>query len=179
MSNFYNYPSQFEFVISNAKLAEKYLYENLDIAGLYLRKSLEIWVNFIYESEPSLRLPYDTTINSLMKEPAFVEIIDSPELLSMMHAIRQLGNKAVHNTGKSKITEEQALHVLQLLHSVSYYLMTLYSGEIVTKPFFQEDLIPPSFSSLVDEQKKKIQLLQEELNAKTELEKRRKNYKKN
>ena len=174
MSNFYNYPTQFEFVISSAKEAEKYIYENLDIAGLYLRKSLETWVNFIYESEPTLRLPYDTTINSLMKEPAFVEIIDSPELLRMMHAIRQLGNKAVHNTGKSKITEDQALHVLRLLHSVSYYLMTLYSGDVVSKPAFQEDLIPASFSSQVYEQKKKIQELQEELNAKTELEKKQK-----
>ncbi|WP_313305033.1 DEAD/DEAH box helicase family protein [Empedobacter sp.] len=174
MSNFYNYPTEFEFVISSAKEAEKYIYENLDIAGLYLRKTLETWVNFIYESEPTLRLPYDTSINSLMKEPAFIEIIESPELLSMMHAIRQLGNKAVHNTGKTKITEDQALHVLQLLHSVSYYLMTLYSGDVVSKPLFQEDLIPQSFSSQVNEQKKMIQQLQEELNAKTELEKKQK-----
>ena len=174
MSNFYNYPTQFEPVISSAKEAEKYIFENLDIAGLYLRKTLEAWVNFIYESEPSLRLPYDTSINSLMKEPAFVEILNSPELLRMMHAIRQLGNKAVHNTGKSKITEDQALHVLRLLHSVSYYLMTLYNGDVVTKPVFQENLIPPSFSSQVNEQKNKILQLQEELNAKTELEKKQK-----
>ena len=174
MSNFTNYPAQFEFVISSAKEAEKYIYENLDIAGLYLRKTLETWVKFIYESEPSLRLPYDTSINDLMKEPAFIDIIDSPELLSMMHAIRQLGNKAVHNTGKTKITEDQALHVLQLLHSVSYYLMTLYSGNVVSKPLFQEELIPPSFTSQVSEQNKKINLLQEELKAKTELEKKQK-----
>lgn len=174
MSNFYSYPSQFEPIISSAKEAEKYIHENLDIAGLFLRKTLENWVHYIYESEPSLRLPYDTSINSLMKEPSFVEILDNTALLNMMHGIRQLGNKAVHNTGKTKITEAQAIHTLNLLHSVSYYLMSLYSGDHVSKPVFNEDLIPPSFSSQVVQQKEMILKLQQELQAKAELEKKTK-----
>lgn len=106
MSNFRDYPSQFEPIIYSAKEAEKYIHENLDIAGLFLRKTLENWVNFIYESEPNLKLPYDTSIYSLMKEPEFIEILGNTTLINMMHGIRQLGNKTVHNTGKSKITEE-------------------------------------------------------------------------
>lgn len=156
----------------SAKEAEKYIHENLDIAGLFLRKTLENWVHFIYESEPNLKLPYDTSIYSLMKEPEFIEILGNTTLINMMHGIRQLGNKTVHNTGKSKITEEQAIHTLQLLHTVSYYLMTLYSGDHITKPIFDESLIPPSFSSQVVAQKETIKKLQEELQAKTELEKK-------
>ncbi len=129
MSNFYNYPAQFETIISSAKEAEKYLHENLEVTGLYLRKTLEQWVHFIYENEPSLKLPYDTSINSLMKDTSFVDVLDNPTLLNMMHAIRQLGNKAVHNTGKTKITESQAIHTLNLLQNVSYYLMSLYHKE--------------------------------------------------
>ena len=173
MSNFRDYPSQFEPIIYSAKEAEKYIHENLDIAGLFLRKTLENWVHFIYESEPNLKLPYDTSIYSLMKEPEFIEILGNTTLINMMHGIRQLGNKTVHNTGKSKITEEQAIHTLQLLHTVSYYLMTLYSGDHVTKPVFDESLIPPSFSSQVVAQKETIKKLQEELQAKTELEKKK------
>lgn len=172
MSNFRDYPSQFEPIIYSAKEAEKYIHENLDIAGLFLRKTLENWVHFIYESEPNLKLPYDTSIYSLMKEPEFIEILGNTTLINMMHGIRQLGNKTVHNTGKSKITEEQAIHTLQLLHTVSYYLMTLYSGDHITKPIFDESLIPPSFSSQVVAQKETIKKLQEELQAKTELEKK-------
>ena len=171
MSNFYNYPTQFEPIISSAELAEKYLHENLEVTGLYLRKTLEQWVHFIYENEPSLRLPYDTSINSLMKDNAFQDIIDNPTLLNMMHAIRQLGNKAVHNTGRSTITEAQATHSLNLLHSVSYYLMTLYNEDHVAKPQFDEGLIPQSQSSVNKKQEELIKKLQEELLQKAELEK--------
>lgn len=50
--------------------------------------------------------------------------------------------------------------------------MTLYSGDHVTKPIFDESLIPPSFSSQVVAQKETIKKLQEELQTKTELEKK-------
>lgn len=171
MSNFYNYPAQFENIISSAKEAEKYLHENLEVTGLYLRKTLEQWVHFIYENEPSLKLPYDTSINSLMKDTSFVDVLDNPTLLNMMHAIRQLGNKAVHNTGKTKITESQAIHTLNLLQNVSYYLMSLYNEEHVVKPKFEEDLIPLPVSLQNKKQEELILKLQKELQEKAELEK--------
>lgn len=171
MSNFYNYPAQFESIISSAKEAEKYLHENLEVTGLYLRKTLEQWVHFIYENEPSLKLPYDTSINSLMKDTSFVDVLDNPTLLNMMHAIRQLGNKAVHNTGKTKITESQAIHTLNLLQNVSYYLMSLYNEEHVVKPKFEEDLIPLPVSLQNKKQEELILKLQKELQEKAELEK--------
>lgn len=171
MSNFYNYPAQFEAIISSAKEAEKYLHENLEVTGLYLRKTLEQWVHFIYENEPSLKLPYDTSINSLMKDTSFVDVLDNPTLLNMMHAIRQLGNKAVHNTGKTKITESQAIHTLNLLQNVSYYLMSLYNEEHVVKPKFEEDLIPLPVSLQNKKQEELILNLQKELQEKAELEK--------
>ncbi|WP_295220770.1 DEAD/DEAH box helicase family protein [uncultured Chryseobacterium sp.] len=171
MSNFSNYPSQFESIISSAKEAEKYLFENLEVTGLYLRKALEQWVHFIYENEPSLRLPYDTSINSLMKDNAFVDVIDNPTLLNIMHAIRQLGNKAVHNTGRSKITESQAIHSLNLLHNISYYLMSLYDDVHLVKPKFEESLIPVSPSLQNKKQEELILKLQRELQEKAELEK--------
>lgn len=171
MSNFYNYPSQFESIISSAKEAEKYLHENLEVTGLYLRKTLEQWVHFIYENEPSLKLPYDTSINSLMKDTSFVDVLNNPTLLNMMHAIRQLGNKAVHNTGKSKITESQAIHTLNLLQNISYYLMSLYHEEHVVKPKFEEDLIPLPVSLQNKKQEELILKLQKELQDKAELEK--------
>jgi len=171
LSNFYNYPAQFETIISSAKEAEKYLHENLEVTGLYLRKTLEQWVHFIYENEPSLKLPYDTSINSLMKDTSFVDVLDNPTLLNMMHAIRQLGNKAVHNTGKTKITESQAIHTLNLLQNVSYYLMSLYHEEHVVKPKFEEDLIPLPVSVQNKKQEELILKLQKELQDKAELEK--------
>ena len=33
MTNFSNYPSQFEFIISSAKEAEKYLHDNMEVTG--------------------------------------------------------------------------------------------------------------------------------------------------
>lgn len=178
MSNFYNYPSQFESIIATAKEAEKYLHENLEVSGLFLRKALEQWVHFIYENEPSLKLPYDTTIISLMNDNEFKDILKNDNLIRMMHAVRQIGNKAVHNTGKSKITESEALHALQVIHSISYYFMTLYSYDHVKKPVFDEKLIPASRDTQVQEksielqnQTKLIEKLQVELQERAELEK--------
>ena len=127
----------------NAIVAESFVYDNTEISGLYLRKALEDWVHFIYESEPTLTLPYDTTIASLMKEQEFVNLINNAGVLQQMNAIRLLGNKAVHNSGKnSKISTQEIIHHLQLLHGISYYFINLYGEDYIKPPHFSEEQIP-------------------------------------
>ncbi len=170
MSNFTSIPSQFSNIMKTAVEAESFVYDNPTVAGLYTRQTLETWVHWIYENEPSLRLPYDTSINSLMKEPAFVELFN-PEVMNFMHTIRTLGNKAVHNVNKPKITIQEAIHGLKLLHGVSYYFINLYGEDYIKTPVFYEEQIPLAQSIQKKIQDDLIKNLQEQLKQKTELEK--------
>lgn len=156
--------------MKTALQAEAFVYDNPVVSGLYSRQTLETWVHWIYENEPSLPVPYDTSISALMKEPAFAELF-SPEVLNFMHTIRILGNKAVHNVTKSKISTSEAIHGLKLLHGVSWYLINLYSEDYTKTPAFDEDEIPLAQHIQKKIQEETISKLQEELKQKAELEK--------
>ena len=170
MSNFSSIPQQFQNIMKTAVQAESFVYDNPVISGLFTRQTLEAWVHWIYENEPSLKLPYDTSISSLMKEPAFVDLFN-PEVLNFMHTIRTLGNKAVHTVNKPKIGIQEAIHGLKLLHGVSWYLINLYGEDYIKTPQFSEDEIPLAQSIQKKIQEDLIQNLQEELKKKAELEK--------
>jgi type I restriction enzyme R subunit len=161
MSNFQHYPSNFAHIMHTACEAEAHVQGNLDVYGFLLRKTLEEWVHFVYEREVQLRLPYDQTIYNLMKESDFVSTIGDADVLRMMHAIRQLGNKSVHSIGRSSITQAEAIHGLQLLHSISYYLMALYADELIHKPAFDEALIPASHKLQAQELQAQLHQLKE------------------
>lgn len=169
MSNFNHIPPKFQSIMKTASMAESFVYDNPVVSGLYSRQTLESWVHWIYENEPSLKLPYDTSVNALMKEPSFTELF-SPEVLKFMHTVRTLGNKAVHNAGK-KITTEEAVHGLKLLHGFSWYLMNLYGDDYQKTPAFDEDEIPLAQHIQKKIQEETIAKLQEELKQKAELEK--------
>lgn len=170
MTNFTSIPSKFSGLMQTAVEAERFVYDNPVVAGLYTRQTLEQWVYWIYENEPSLQLPYDTSIQYLLKEPAFVELF-SPEVLNFMHTIRKLGNKAVHPGNKPKITIQEAIHGLKLLHGISYYLINLYGEEYLKTPDFDENKIPLAQSIQKRIQEDLIKKLQEELAQKAKLEK--------
>ncbi len=150
MSNFYNYPSHFEHIVKLAKEAEENFYNNLDITGIYLRKTIETWVQFVYEIEPALEIPKeDNNIYALMQNPDFIELIDDTTLLSLMHTVRKLGNIATHQNNKLK--KDQVLHSLNLTHEICYKLINTYHNAYVVTPVFSEANIPQSISTTTTE----------------------------
>lgn len=172
MSNFTAIPSQFNHIVYNAIEAEKFVYNNTEAAGLFLRKSLEAWVHFIYENEPDLSLPYDTSISNLMKNPAFIEIIGNSGVIQQMNAIRQMGNKAVHNTKKiTQIKTQEVVHHLQLMHGITYYLINLYHDDYIVTPKFDEATIPLAHQVQQNILNREIEKLKAQLIQKVELEK--------
>ncbi len=119
--------------------------QNVHSAPLYCamlcRKSLEEWVRWIYEHDEDLELPYDTTLNSLMHNQAFKDIIKISQF-QQINLIRKLGNSAVHTS--AKIKSEEALHCLQLLHGFIRWVMLIYSEVRVPSVPFDENLVPKS-----------------------------------
>jgi type I restriction enzyme R subunit len=172
MSNFTSVPYPFIEIVKPAIEAENFVYDNTEVAGLFLRKGLEAWVHFIYQNEPELTLPYDTTISSLIKEPTFIEIVNNTGVLQQMNAIRLLGNKAVHNSGnKVKISTQEIIHHLHLLHGISYYFINLYGEEYIKPPQFSDENIPLAQKIQQNILNQEILKLKEQLTQKAELEK--------
>ena len=117
--------------------------QNVHSAPLYCamlcRKSLEEWVRWMYEHDEDLELPYDTSLNSLMHNQSFKDIV-APSQFQQINLIRKLGNSAVHTT--AKIKTQEALHGLQLLHGFIRWVMLIYSEVRVPSVPFDENLVP-------------------------------------
>lgn len=170
MSNFSSIPEPFRSVVQHAQKAEAVVYDDTTVAGFYIRLSLEAWVHWIYQNEPSLQLPYDTNIGSMMKEPEFVQLVH-PEVLRFMHSVRLLGNRAVHSVNKAKIKTEEAIHALKLLHGITGYFVNQYSEEYIVFPNFDEDKIPLAQQIQRNILNNQIKELQEQSQQKVVLEK--------
>ena len=139
--------SNFSFISSTEweELAQvpKEAEQNVHSAPLYCamlcRKSLEEWVRWMYEHDEDLELPYDTSLNSLMHNQSFKDIV-APSQFQQINLIRKLGNAAVHTA--AKIKTQEALHGLQLLHGFIRWVMLIYSEVRVPNAPFDENLVP-------------------------------------
>jgi len=119
--------------------AEKTVYSSPVYAAILCRKSLEEWVHWLYENDADLELPYDTTLNSLMFQQEFKELLSDP-LFKQVNVVRKLGNDAVHTN--FKIQPAEALHALKIMHNFASYVVRVYSGTNVAVPRFDETLVP-------------------------------------
>jgi type I restriction enzyme R subunit len=66
----------------------------------YARMALELAVNWMFNNDEELTLPYDTSLNSLMKQRAFQEQFPH-KLYNEIDLIRKTGNLAIHNKSVS------------------------------------------------------------------------------
>lgn len=170
MSNFSVFPSEWFVLIQPAVKAEENVYDDSVVTALYCRKSIENWVDWVYENEASLEVPYDTGLNSLMNFPDFVKLID-PVVLKQMHLIRKLGNNAVHSKKRVPITSDEALHILKLLYGCTGYFVNLYSKEYEVYPTFDKDKIPAAQKVKENISKTQIRELTEQIKELRQLQK--------
>jgi len=138
-SNFSTVPLQWQSISASAIEAEQNVHRAPLYAAMLCRKSLEEWIRWIYEHDSELEMPYDDSLNALMHQQSFKELI-APNFFPQLNTIRKLGNDAVH-TGK-KINTIEAMHVLKLLHGFIFWVVNVYGKERVAKPPFDESIIP-------------------------------------
>ncbi|MDO7846282.1 DEAD/DEAH box helicase family protein [Hymenobacter sp. M29] len=139
MSNFSFLPTQWSALAPTLQQAEQHVYTAAPYAAVLCRKALEEWVRWIYENDKDFEQPYDTTLNSLLYQPKMRELL-APSLFTQVNLVRKLGNDAAHGT--LTIRPEQALHVLQLLHGFTAWVVNMYSTERVAVPVFDVALVP-------------------------------------
>ncbi|MBR4081443.1 MAG: DUF4145 domain-containing protein [Clostridia bacterium] len=115
--------------------AEHFAFDYPDVSLTAARKAMEYLVKVLYGTTISRDMD-GMTIYDMLSDPRFTAWLDDPGLLRRMHAIRQMGNQAVHQGG---MTQEHALAALANLHAV-VSAMCLRLGLIASCPPFDPQL---------------------------------------
>jgi len=176
MSNFQFLDHTLREVKANATAAEKYVLSDPRVSVFYSRLGLEHAVYWLYghdDSLPSLaRLRQLNggrflTLDELMNESAFRDLVDDPDLYQSLFTIKLIGNKAAHRNRES-ITKEAALAAVEQLYGFLLQLAANYQDEIPALKPFDVSLVPVSTTAI--SQKEQQQLQEEILNEKKELQ---------
>jgi type I restriction enzyme, R subunit len=137
-SNFIFIPNQWTSIAETPQEAEDHVYKAPLYAAMLCRKSLEEWVRWMYQHDPDLEMPYDTSLSSLIHTQGFKNLV-APIQFNQINLIRKLGNNAVHTT--AKIKPEEALYALQLLHGFIGWVVQVYSEVKTSVPQFDVSVI--------------------------------------
>ena len=140
MSNFEFLKSEWAEIYDLATDAEKNVYSSPAASCILARKTLECTVQWLYQNDSYLKLPYDTTLNSLIHEQSFKDNLDTT-LFHKLKIIQKVGNIAAHS--QKILTDRDSLHVIQELFHFLYWLYRFYSsGEPDRSIIFNADIIP-------------------------------------
>ena len=93
-------------------------------AAFYARRTLEMVVQWMYESDATLVRPYDDNLAALLHEPTFRNLAPR-EVWLKMRLLKDLGNEAVHS--RRTIEERDGLVAARELFHVLYWLVRTYT----------------------------------------------------
>ena len=141
--------AEFPEVHSLATRAEGLARNDPRAACFYARLALETSVDWLYRSDGSLRRPYDDNLSSLIHEATFQRLV-GVALTTKAKLIKDLGNRAVHNTRPVPVNDGVAA-VRELFH-FSYWLARTYArGEQPAGTLtFAPDRLPQTASVAVE-----------------------------
>jgi type I restriction enzyme, R subunit len=139
-SNFHHITlSPYKKLAATLQEAERHTFTAPAYTAVLCRKSLEEWIRWLYENDADLEEPYDTSLNSLLHNQDLRDLL-APSLFKQVNLVRKLGNDAVH--ASSRIHPEEALHVLNIMHGFTSWVMRVYSEERINVPAFDASIIP-------------------------------------
>ena len=125
MSQFAFLEFDFSIVFVHASKAEKLALSDPRGACFYARLALETAVKWMYDSDPSLRSPYDDTLSALIHEPSFRKLAGNA-LVTKAKLIKDLGNRAVHDSRRN-VSEQSSITALRELFHFWYWLVRTYA----------------------------------------------------
>ena len=124
MSQFAFLKDEFEPVYELARKAEVAALADPRGACFYARLALESAVKWMYDNDRSLRSPYDTALSALIHEGTFRALVGNA-LVTKARIIKDLGNKAVHET--RPVPPQNAIICVRELFHFSYWLVRTYA----------------------------------------------------
>lgn len=119
--------------------AEQFVVTDPRTSLTYARMALELAINWMYQNDEELTLPYDTSLNSLMKQSVFQEQFPH-KLYNEIDLIRKAGNLAIHN---KPVSQTDAENIIENLFFFSRWFAQSYTThDLGIIPMFNHELIP-------------------------------------
>lgn len=117
------------------------VYPDPRTACFYARRALELTVNWLYQYDDALTLPYQENLSALVHEPSFKRLVGEA-LFTKARLIIKIGNQAVHQNRAVPIND--AIVTVKELFHITYWLAYTYGRN--TKPesglTFNPDRLP-------------------------------------
>lgn len=123
---------RFDVFADVAISAERILHIDIEASVFNCRRAMEFAVKWMYSVDRYLSMPYDTSLNSLMNNEDFRDIVGQ-DIWQRMKFIRITGNNVAHS-GK-KITLEQAEHCIENLFVFLDFVACCYANEYTPVQF--------------------------------------------
>lgn len=163
MSNFNFLDRNFSEIKSIAISAEKYALTDPRAAIIYSRLCLENAVYWLYEHEsalPSLgKLKYEyghyLSLDELLNLREFGDLFHDADLVTALHDIRLLGNKAVHR-GTEKFTKETAITAVELLYGFLLQIAMNYQDNLPDSLPFDISKVPTQAPAIPEREQKRL-----------------------
>ncbi len=124
MSNFQFLLPEFRALHEPAAGAEQLVRSDPRAAAMRARHALEQVVLWLYDSDSSLRMPYDKALNTLLTQPAFTRLVP-PYVFDKMRLIQRQGNQAVHSA--RTVSRADAMGVARELFHILFWLARTYT----------------------------------------------------
>lgn len=124
MSNFQFLIPEFRVLHEPAAGAEQLVQSDPRAAAMRARHALEQVVLWLYDSDNSLRMPYDKALNTLLTQPAFTKLVP-PYVFDKMRLIQRQGNLAVHSA--RSVPRADAMGLVRELFHVLFWLARTYT----------------------------------------------------
>lgn len=163
MSHFSALTTQWPEVHEAAIRAEAQVHSDPRAACFYARRALERAVAWLYQYDPSLRMPYQDNISALIHEPTFKALVGEA-LFTKARALIKLGNSAVHDT-RSVTTDDAIASVRELFH-FSHWLSRTYSRRYEPSPEVFDSRELPKMVSVPRQTLEQLQHLEQSLASK-------------
>ena len=124
MSNFQFLLPEFRALHEPAAGAEQLVQSDPRAAAMRARHALEQVVLWLYDSDSSLRMPYDQALNTLLTQPDFTRLVP-PYVFDKMRLIQRQGNLAVH--AARSVSRADAMGLARELFHVLFWLARTYT----------------------------------------------------
>lgn len=157
-SNFYFLKNQWSEFYQRALKAEKLVITDPRTSLTYARMALELAVTWMYQNDSELELPFDNSLNALMKTLEFKSQFPH-KFYDEIDLIRKVGNLAIHNKPVSKTDAENI--VLRLHHFLRWFAKSYAKDEVGEIGKFNSSLIPKEGETALN--KRQVEALQQKL----------------
>ncbi len=137
--------SNFEFLkewqdlFQRAQKAESLVITDPRTSLSYARMALELAVLWMYRNDSNLELPFDTSLNSLIKQEEFKNLFHT-KFYCEIDSIRAMGNLAIHN--KAVGVQDSEKIITHLFYFTKWFAKTYALNDVELYKVFDWEIIP-------------------------------------